>query len=458
VYGSGFDRAPEHHTDGHPFDEWSIAQAGFRIDATGQGGGTLTVQGDVYKGSAGERLGVASFFPPARVLVEGSDRVSGGNVLARWQRDFKAGSGVRLQTYVDRTNRDAIHFGEARNTFDVDFLHHTPLGRRHHLSWGAGGRVSDSNFTSLFSTLTFSPEDRAHRLVSVFAQDEIAVVAEKVWLTLGSKFEHNNDSGLEIQPSARLLWRPNARETVWTSVARAVRTPSRIDTDLRLTGFALANPLAYALVTGSRDFRAERLVGVEAGYRRLIASQLYLDVAAFHNNYDDLAGFGAFTVTVEPDPVPHLQFAVPFENAIQGTTDGFEISPDWRPTPWLQLKGAYALLSIDMASRPGYADEANVALYEGSSPRHQGSVQASLTLPGRIEIDHTYRFAGRLRSHDIPGYVTADARLGWQLSNGLTVSVVGRNLLQPHHVEFFRDDVAPVGIRRNVFASLTWRR
>ncbi|MQA28515.1 MAG: TonB-dependent receptor plug domain-containing protein [Luteitalea sp.] len=459
VYGSGFVRAAQRHTDGHLFDDWSIGQAGFRMDATRPGGDTFSVQGDLYSGTAGDRLGVGSFFPPSRLMVEGAERVSGGNLLARWQRDIQGGGGVQFQAYYDRTTRAGLHFGESRHTFDVDFLHRTPLGRRHDVSWGAGARFSPADYTTVYSTLSFVPEDRAHRFVSAFAHDEIAVVGDRLWLTLGSKLEHNSDSGLEVQPSARLLWRPNARETVWTSVTRALRTPSRIDTDLRLTGFGSVDPPAYLLVTGSRDFRSESLVGVEVGYRRLLASQLYLDVTAFHNNYDDLAGFGPFAITVERDPILHLQFAVPYENAIRGTIDGFEMSPDWRPASWLRLKGAYAFLTIDMENRPGYlADDPNILLYEESSPRHQGFVQASLTLPGRLELDHIYRFVGRLPSHDIPGYVTADARLGWQLSNQVTVAIAGHNLLQPHHVEFFRDDVAPVGIRRSVYATLTWRR
>ena len=398
VYGSGFVRDAEHHADGDLFDEWNIGQTGFRMDATRQGRDTFNVEGDVYRGRAGERVSVGSFFPPARLIIEGSDRISGGNLLARWQRDLKSGSGVRVQAYYDRTNRTAPHFSESRDTFDVDFLHHTTIGRRHSSSWGAGARFSPARFRSVYSTLTFSPEGRAHHLVSAFAQDEIAVVGEKLWLTLGSKFEHNNDSGLEVQPSARLLWRPNAHETVWTSVTRAVGTPSLFNTNLRYTSFARANPLSYVLVTGSEDFRSERLVGVEAGYRRLLASQLYLDVTAFHNDYDDLAGFGTYVVTVAPQPIVHLQFALPYKNAIRGVTDGFEISPDWRPTSWLQLKGTYAFLTIDMTNRPGYADDSGVRGYEGSSPRHQGFVHASLTLPARIEIDHTYRFVSRLPS------------------------------------------------------------
>ena len=147
---------------------------------TGQGGDTFSVQGDVYKGRAGERLGVGSFFPPAQLIVEGSDRVSGGNLLARWQRDLAGGAGVRVQAYFDRTNRDAIHFERDRGTRSTSTSCTTRRSAAAtDVSWGAGARVSPSDFTTVYPTLTFAPEDRGHRFVSAFAQDEIAVVGEK---------------------------------------------------------------------------------------------------------------------------------------------------------------------------------------------------------------------------------------------------------------------------------------
>jgi iron complex outermembrane receptor protein len=457
-YGKGFVRGGEQPGE-NPFDDWNMGRAGFRTDVTPRDGDTLTLQGDIYKGSSGDLIGVGSFAPPEQRILEGANDISGGNLMARWERTSPNGAGYRVQAYYDRTAREALHYSETRNTFDVDFLHHSPVGRRHDLSWGAGARVSPSDFTPFYQTLTFSPEDSTHRTFTAFAQDEMALVPETLWLTVGSKFEHNNFSGLEIQPSVKLLWHRNERETLWTSVSRAVRTPSRIDTDLRLTVFGVTDPvLAYLGVDGVENFEAESLIGVEAGYRRLIVPTLYLDVAGFHNNYDKLAGYGTFDITVETDPVPYLRFAVPYENAIRGTTDGFEIAPDWKPLSWWQLKGAYSFLKINMRARSGHnSDENNIALYEGSSPRHQLFVRSSFSLPRGLEFDQTYRFASRLVSHDIPHYQTADLRLEWTASDRLTLSVTGRDLLQSDHPEFFRDDILPIGVRRSVFAAVTWR-
>ena len=44
--------------------------------------------------------------------------------------------------------------------------------------------------------------------------------------TLGSKFEHNDFTGFEYQPTARLLFTPTNKQSVWAAVSRAVHTPA----------------------------------------------------------------------------------------------------------------------------------------------------------------------------------------------------------------------------------------
>ena len=59
---------------------------------------------------------------------------------------------------------------------------------------------------------------------------------------------------------------------------------------------------------------------------------------------------------------------------------------------------------------------------------------------------------------DVHPYNTADARLGRAMSEGLSFAVVGQNLLRPNHPEFGGDPGPLVGIKRTVYASLTWTR
>src|SRR5207249_7572921 len=80
----------------------------------------------------------------------------------------------------------------------------------------------------------FIPADSVTRIFNTFVQDEITLVKDRLRLTLGSKFERNDYTGFEIQPSGRLLWTPHEQHSIWASVSRAVRTPSRADVDSRI--------------------------------------------------------------------------------------------------------------------------------------------------------------------------------------------------------------------------------
>jgi len=460
VYGKGVNRSAEHHADGAAFDEWWTTQAGFRTDWTPGPGNTLTVQGDVSKGSHGQRVSVASLSPPAQVALDGSLHAVGVDVLARWQRDFTATRGFRLQAYVDRTSWLAPHFGEQRNTIDVDFLHHATLAARHTVTAGVGARVSPSRFIQQVPTLDFTPRVQTDSVYSGFAEDEMALVPEHLWLTVGSKIEHNNYTGVEVQPGARLLWAPRPGQSAWASVSRAVRTPSRIEDAIASTSYSTTTTVPIFLrVTGNPDFDAERTVAYEAGYRARVASQVYVDLAAFHNRHRGLGSFGLGSVTVEQTPLPvHAIVDVLYVNGVSGRSDGFELSPEWQPRGWWRLRGGYSYVRFDLANTPGSIDVNAVNRYAGSSPHHQVRLESRLNLPGGAEFDAAYRYVSALPAQKIEAYHTADSRVGWAVSPRIEVSLAGQNLLAPSHAEFGHNLPQPVGIARSVYVEVRWWR
>jgi iron complex outermembrane receptor protein len=83
-------------------------------------------------------------------------------------------------------------------------------------------------------------------------------------------------------------------------------------------------------------------------------------------------------------------------------------------------------------------------------------------LPKHFELDQTFRYSSALPAQaGLPGqvvkaYSTADVRLGWRAGEGLDFSVVGQNLLQPYHYEFGGDPGPLVGIKRALYAKITW--
>ncbi len=467
VYGMAFGRAAEFHPDHVNFDEWQTGQGGFRTDWKASSGDTLTIQGDMYKGYDGERVQVANYSPPSVTTFNDPHNVAGGNLLGLWHHTISQNSDFQLQSYYDRTSRLSPQLNEIRNTLDVDFLYHLNLRGRHNLLLGAGGRWSPDNITQKFATLGFLPLQETDSIYSWFAQDQISLVPGKLVLTLGSKFEHNNYSGFEVQPDGRLIWTPTQHQSLWVAVTRAVRTPSRLDTDLQLTDFLSATPPFFLRVLGSNTFKSEQLLGTEVGYRTLIVKNLFVDSTFFHNAYNDLYGYGAATIFTETSPTPtHKVLQFPLANATIGDTNGFEIAPDWKPSTWWELKGSYSYLHLFVHDRAGYAGSFNsliTASDNGSSPHHQIEFQSRLNLPKKVEFDTTYRYVSALPGQTsdpagptVQAYSTADARLGWRPITGLEVSFVGQNLFQPQHAEFGGDDGPLVGIRRSYYAKVVW--
>ena len=462
VYAKGFERGAEHHFDDEKYDRWRSAQGGFRIDWVKNDRDSFTLQGDGYDEGAGETVGLTNYTAPYSQVVTGTEYLSGGNVLGRWTRTFREGDDIQVQAYYDRTNRYEPNFGDLRNTFDVDYLQRFHWGTRNHISWGLGARASQGHELEVTPGLYFSPSTRTDQLDTAFIQDNISIIPNRLTLELGTKLLHTNYTGLQLEPSGRILWTPTETETFWGAVTRAVRTPSDAERDFYLSGYigTLPNGTPYfARFNANPNFQSEQLDGYELGFRHLFGSRLYVDLAGFFNEYynlfsEDITG----SPFIENTPPPtHYLLPAEFGNGLQGSTTGGEIAPEWKPASFWTLKGSYSYLHMVLRRGPGSQDIGTAPIVEGSSPQHQVVAQSQFDLPKHFTLDLTYRYVSALRSQNIAAYSTGDARVGWKLTHHFEVSVVGRNLLQPYHVEYASDTAPNVAIKRSVFGQLIWR-
>jgi iron complex outermembrane receptor protein len=363
---------------------------------------------------------------------------------------------MQVQVYYDRTNRYEPNIGDLRNTFDVDFLQRFHAGSRNSFSWGLGARASQGHELDPTTGLFFTPTRRTDELYTGFLQDDFSLVPNRLVFELGTKLVLTNYTSLEPEPSARILWTPTDTQTVWLAATRAVRTPSDVEDDFNLTGFVgtAANGLPFfARFEANPDFHSEILYGYEMGYRGLMGKNVYLDLAAFYNQYYDLFSQAIIDPTfVETNPPPtHVLLPAQFRNGLLGSTTGGEIAPEWRPTTFWRLRGSYSFLHMVLRRSSPSQDVGTAPGIEGSSPQHQVMTQSSFDLPKRITFDFDYRYISSLPGLAVPAYSTANARLAWTVARHLELSVVGENLLQAEHLEN-----SQVGVKRSVYGKLLW--
>jgi iron complex outermembrane receptor protein len=450
VYAKYFNDDAETLANGTPAgDAWRQARAGFRIDAQGTARDNLTLQGDFYNGSE-------------NYTVSPDSQVSGGNLLGRWSHVESEDSDMSLQAYFDRTHRTlptpALVLAPAGivvddlTTYDVDFQHHFVLGDWNRFVWGLGYRRTHDDVSNALA-LSFLPAVLNQNLFSSFLQDEI-MLRPGLFFTAGTKLEHNDYTGYEVEPSVRLQWNLSASQTLWSAISRAVRTPSRVDRDF-------AEPAAstgFVVLEGSPDFKSETLLSYELGYRAQPGSRLATSISTFYNDYDNVR-----STSPSADPtIPGLPFPLVFANNLEGHTYGMEASATYQLLEGWRLHAGYNLLEERLRVKPGQIDYSD-AHNETADPQQQVSLRSAVDITRVADLSTELRWVDTLHINNgptvgiVPSYLELNARLGWHLTARLELSVVGENLLHSQHLEYGFPEPTRVEIQRSVFGRLQWQ-
>jgi iron complex outermembrane recepter protein len=458
VYAKYFNRDDSVLPDGEDAnDHWHMGRNGFRFDWDASDRNLFTMQGDLYAGWIDQTFTRVSPVDYSTNDVGDTIHVSGGNLLARWSHTISENSSWSLQGYYDRTHRDAAIFRENRDTFDIDFQHRFPLWSRNDVMWGLEYRWTqdDTRETDNFD-VSMNPASRNTQVFSAFLQDEIALIRDRLSLTLGSKFEHNDYTGFEFQPSGRLTWKPHRRHTIWAAVSRAVRTAARTDHDVRLNQHPVFPGPLITSIRGQDGFESETLIAYELGYRLQVHKRASLDFAAFYNEYDDLRGLRPAGFQASPPP-PHI--AIFLDNALEGESYGGEMAANYQLADWWRWRASYSLLELQIHPKSNPPDAMSEHNIEGASPHHQFRISSAMDLPAGFGLDWAVRYVDQLPAYDVDSYVALDVRLSWRPRPNLEIAIVGQNLLDNQHPEFVPTSIRTqrTEVERSVYGKVTWR-
>ncbi len=467
IYAKAFNR--DHSTTlagTSAHDDWQSVRAGFRVDHT-QGIDQLTIQGDIFANRIGDSLMQPSLIAPFSRLDIVNATEKGGNIRLRWDRTFSEKSSIMLQTYYDRVDNQLAPWTRYAESFDIDFQHRLPLLQQHDVTWGLNYRLYNNKVAETELT-TFTPSQRTNHNFSAFIRDDIGLLPEKLTLTLGTRLDHNDFTGLEVQPNGRLMFTPDPQNSMWLSISRAVRIPSRGENDVTIAGRVMpgipgmpAFPVPVLMVVqGNHQFQAEKLIAYELGYRRRLTDNASIDLAGFFNDYSQLRDFRFGRMIPGSGPIPHLILPVIFSNDTTAHSYGFESSVDWRPRDNWRLQGSYSFLQIHTASNPEFRDlDSSSGGAHKANPNHQLSVRSHYDFSEKLQLNLWLRYVSGLSFFTIPSYVTMDAKLAWKPIKNTEFFVVGQNLFSQYHRESQSDFIPSLAtyVQRGVYAGVEWR-
>ncbi|MFT6332585.1 MAG: iron complex outermembrane receptor protein [Lentimonas sp.] len=445
-------------------NDYYINRGGFRIDYDEFEKDLITLQSDFYNGTNQLDL----FLPDTASFqnrIKDDLNFYGGNITSRWEHEISNTSETQLQVYYDKFVRDYSLLSRKAETFDVDFQYSSSLKENHKITSGLGYRGINSDLSGDDFRINFDPIKSSTNLYNAFIQDEITLLPDKVFLTIGTKLEHNSFTGYEFQPSIKTSWLATENQTLWASIARATRTPNISENDINMAVGTVTIPgfgTHYTRQQGDTGFDSEKLIAYELGYRIRPTNDSIFNLALFYNDYDDLRS-GELVNGGNPVIEGSNSFISVFpQNNGKGKAFGVELDGSIKINKKWELKSAYSYLKLDLDTKAGSTDS-ELEKEQRRSPRHQFNIQSRFDISDKITFDNILYYVDGItvtdnnsNSLNIPSYWRFDTHIGWKYSKNLSFDFVGQNLFDRSHTEFSGALWSePIDIGRTFYGKIT---
>ena len=427
----GFARGDSQRDNTGAEDDSTQGRAGFRWDHTGA---TYTgkTTGGFYQGQQGTNFDRITYQGDYHDFFNDDTDLRGAHLLTSWSRKLNEHSHQTLQLYFDYSHRETALYNEELQTLDVDFQQNYAFDAGHQLTWGGNLRAHADHIETHSHTLMDPARDQ-YDLFGVFAQADYSLCKD-LTLTLGSKFEHNDFTGWEIQPNGRLLWELSETVSLWGAVSSAVRTPSRLESDGQIVVTLLPpghpenpSPLpAFVIFRGDDAYASEELTAYELGLRTLLNDGFRFDLALFLNNYDKLrAGQYQPQDVINVAGVPaYVDVGRLAGNTLHGETYGFEMAVEWQASEAWKLMGSYSYIDMDFDFDNRLEEYLN-----SFSAQHQASLQSRFALTCNIETNLWLTYTDAIKVQSQPQIWDLSIWIGWQPAPQWQWELVGQNLL-----------------------------
>lgn len=431
-------------------DRWRGGLGGIRFDLAPTNEDTVLLLSEYSEGKIEDRFVNWELAPflPVQTVTRLDNKFKSFHVLGRWKHSFSADFDVTSQVYYNYLSREEWGGLIERRLYDISVEGRWRASDRHEFNFGFEGQI-DKEGGRTAPTVGDITASRTDRQISGYIQDDIWLVPERVRLTVGSKFENNNFTGTNAQPSIRALFKITPDQSFWLSGSRAVRTPLlsargglvRYGLNLSLDDTGLSYFLDTRLM-GNPKAMNERLDALEAGFRGKITGNWSYDVAAFVNRYRNLSTLTLVDFDLiykAPVPVPlGLDLYYLYTNEAKARSKGFELSIKGQPSPGWEVETSWSYLDINEKIQQSPAEVLPTAPV-GLSPHHQLRLLSTYDVTDKLKVTGFLQYAGRTIDRTQPSYTKLDLRLTWAPTPNLELSLMGSDLLDKRRVEFAQE-------------------
>ncbi|GGQ35209.1 TonB-dependent receptor plug domain-containing protein [Shewanella litoralis] len=441
-----------------PDDYTEQQSAGARFDFTPNDEWSGLIQGDITQSTLGQNFrGVIDETNRNVPFTDSLDRTD-SRIMARVENRISSNANQMLQTSWLKQTGSQTYLQEHFESFDIDYQMNF-LYQDLKLDWGLNYRYNDISFAES----TFVRSDGGYNTLHQYGalvQGQYSLIADELDIIVGTKVEHNDLTGWENQPLARLVWKPQNNHVLWTSVSKSVRVPSLIEfnDDFTIDGQRVeeVSPITTGIdmidtyyirtyLNGNNNVKSEESTSYEFGYR-LSQGDWAVDLSVYHTKVSDVLAVEVDANTEQFLPIFALLQQGEIELAMQTlastsinfdlvsnaelTTNGGDIILTWQPTDTFNAELGYSYNTFDY----DLAENTFEAIGYDSTSRQ-------LFAKTDIQLFEDHRLFASLRvensdAYDTDNYTVLDLTWQWAFHPNWSAAVMGKNLFASSHIEY----------------------
>ncbi|MCC4833716.1 TonB-dependent receptor [Shewanella sp. 10N.7] len=441
-----------------PNDTTEQYSLGGRLDFSLNDDWSGFIQGDMTESTLGQNYRGVVDDTNENVTFSGELERTDSRLMARLENRISDSANQMIQvSWLDQSGTQT-YLQEEFESFDIDYQMNF-IYQALQLDWGLNYRYSTISFEDSLFLHSDKDFDNLQQFGG-FVQAQFALIPEQLDFVIGTRAEHNDLTDWEYQPLARLLWKPEDNQVLWTSVSQSVRIPSLIEfnDNYAINGQKVSDvlPLSTGIeaiddyhiktyLNGNDQVEAETSLSYELGYR-LSQDAWNIDVSVYHTEAENVA-----VIDIDPNmeqflPVLALFQAGQIQLASQAltqttiqfdivstadvTTQGGDIVLSWVPAEMFNAELGYSYNTFDY----DLPENTFPAIGRDSTTR-QIFAKADI----HVFDNHNIFASVRVENSDAyqsENYTLLDLTWSWALTPDWAVSVTGKNLFAGSHLEY----------------------